>query len=93
MPHKFLIHHTGDHVGVAVTEIKQGEAVEGVFMDTDKRVTVTSNGDIPLWHKIALVDLKPGDAVIKYSVQVAVVTQPIKVGDYVHTQNIRTARW
>ncbi|RXT07226.1 UxaA family hydrolase [Ammoniphilus sp. CFH 90114] len=93
MTHKFLVHHAIDHVGVAVEDIKKGEKVEGVIMENNATVTVESKSDIPLGHKIALTSLKKGDKVIEYRVQIGVTTQDIAPGDYVHTHNLKTARW
>jgi (2R)-sulfolactate sulfo-lyase subunit alpha len=91
--HKFLIHHKGDHVGVAVTDIEAGETVIGVNMDDESQVEVVSKHNVPLGHKIAIVDLDNGAGVVKYGIQIGYSTQTIKVGDYVHTHNIKTARW
>lgn len=91
--HKFLIHHKGDHVGVATTPIKKGEKVTGVFMNDNTKLEITSLGDIPLGHKIALVALDVNEKVVKYDVPVGLTTQPWAIGDYVHTHNMKTARW
>ncbi|MBN8193823.1 UxaA family hydrolase [Bacillus sp. NTK074B] len=91
--HKFLIHHNGDHVGVATTPIQAGEKVVGICMDDNSQVEVTSNGDIPLGHKISLVSLEKDEPVMKYGVQIGLTTEKWEVGDYVHTHNIKTARW
>ena len=91
--HKFLIHELDDHVGVAVQDIKAGEEVLGVSLHGDQELRVKSNHDIPLGHKIALVELKTGDWLIKYGVQVGKITQDVKIGDWVHTHNLKTARW
>ncbi|SDN39739.1 UxaA family hydrolase [Bacillus sp. OK048] len=91
--HKFLIHQKGDHVGVATTPIVEGEKVIGVFMDDNSEIEVVSRGDIPLGHKISLVELNEGEPVLKYGVQVGITTCNWVVGDYVHTHNIKTARW
>jgi (2R)-sulfolactate sulfo-lyase subunit alpha len=91
--HKFLIHQKGDHVGVATSPIIQGEKVIGVFMDDNSEIEVVSRGDVPLGHKISLVQLKEGAPVLKYGVQVGITTTNWVVGDYVHTHNIKTARW
>jgi (2R)-sulfolactate sulfo-lyase subunit alpha len=91
--HKFLIHHKGDHVGVATSPIQEGEEVIGICMEDDSEVKVTSKGNVPLGHKISLVDLDSGEPVLKYGVQIGLTTQPWTVGDYVHTHNIKTARW
>jgi len=91
--HKFLIHNEGDDVGVATEDIGSGEEVVGVYMDSGGTVTVTSHGDIPLGHKIALGDLAEGQDVIEYGVRVGRTRQAVRAGDYIHTHNIRSARW
>ncbi|MFZ4451260.1 UxaA family hydrolase [Salibacterium aidingense] len=91
--HKFLIHNQGDHVGVATSPIKEGEKVTGVYMDNDESMEVTSHGDIPLGHKISVVDLAKGESVVKYQVAIGETTEPLAKGDYVHTHNIKTKRW
>ncbi|KON88998.1 dehydratase [Sporosarcina globispora] len=91
--HKFLIHHKGDHVGVATSPIKEGEQVIGIYMDDNSEVNVKARGDIPLGHKISLVDLTSDQPVLKYGIQIGLTTAEWTVGDYVHTHNIKTARW
>ncbi|SFD35831.1 (2R)-sulfolactate sulfo-lyase subunit alpha [Bacillus sp. OV194] len=91
--HKFLIHHQGDHVGVATQDIAEGETVTGIYMDDNSEVQVIVKGNVPLGHKIALVDLQTGEPVLKYGIQIGLTTCEWKVGDYVHTHNIKTARW
>lgn len=89
---EFLIHNEGDHVGVAVRDIEPGEA-KGVFMDSDRAVSVTVTEAVPLGHKIALVALGEGDDVIEYGVRVGLTRQPVAAGSLVHTHNLRSARW
>ncbi|NQD67406.1 UxaA family hydrolase [Bacillus haikouensis] len=91
--HKFLIHHKGDHVGVATTPIEAGEKVIGINMDDNSEVKVISKGDVPLGHKISLVSLEKDKPVLKYGVQIGITTEKWEVGEYVHTHNIKTARW
>ena len=91
--HKFLIHKRGDHVGVATSDIEVGESVIGVYMDDDSTVEVEARGDVPLGHKIAVEACEPGGAVIEYGVQIGKAPQGFEVGDYVHTHNLKSARW
>jgi (2R)-sulfolactate sulfo-lyase subunit alpha len=91
--HKFLIHHRGDHVGVATEPISAGEKVIGVYMDDDSTVEVEARGDVPLGHKIAVRETDGDPSVIKYGVKIGNATEPLKVGDYVHTHNLKSARW
>lgn len=91
--HKFLIHHRGDHVGVASSPIIEGEKVIGIYMDDNSEIEVDSKADIPLGHKISLVALSEDEPVVKYGVQIGITTNKWEVGDYVHTHNLKTARW
>ncbi|KPK77471.1 MAG: dehydratase [Gemmatimonas sp. SM23_52] len=91
--HKFLIHNEGDDVGVATEDIRRGEEVTGVYMDTEGTITLVARGDIPLSHKIAVNEIPAGGAVTEYRVKIGLATQEIAAGDYVHVHNIRSARW
>jgi (2R)-sulfolactate sulfo-lyase subunit alpha len=91
--HKFLIHRRGDHVGVATTDIASGDRVVGVYMDDDSIVEVQARGDVPLGHKIAIAALEPGAEVLEYGVRIGRAPDGLAVGDYVHTHNIKSARW
>lgn len=91
--HKFLIHEKGDHVGVATSPIQEGEKVIGIYMSDNSEVEYVAFGDIPLGHKIALVDLEENQPVLKYGIQIGLTTKKWIAGDYVHTHNIKTARW
>jgi (2R)-sulfolactate sulfo-lyase subunit alpha len=91
--HKFLIHRSGDHLGVATQDIREGEAVVGVYMDDDSIVEVVAKGNIPLGHKMAIESLETGAAVIEYGQQVGITKTAIVAGDYVHVHNIKSARW
>ena len=91
--HKFLIHKRRDHVGVATSDIEVGESVVGVYMDDDSTVEVEARGSVPLGHKIAVETCEPGGAVIEYGVQIGKAPEGLQVGDYVHTHNLKSARW
>ena len=93
MSHKFLIHQRGDHVGVAVVDIDAGEHVEGVFMDDDSTIEVDAHESVPLGHKIAIAALPPDAPVLKYGTQIGVAPKGLEPGDYVHTHNLKSARW
>ena len=90
---QFLVHDKRDSVGVAVVDVKAGQSLEGRTLDTNEKVTAKSLMDIPLGHKIALKDFKPGDAVFKYGCDIGKVVEPIKAGEHVHVHNVKTKRW
>jgi (2R)-sulfolactate sulfo-lyase subunit alpha len=93
MSHSFLIHDDTDDVGVAVTDMESRREVTGIYMNSGATVTLTSRSAVPLGHKIALRDLGEGADVIKYGVRIGRTVADVKAGDYVHTHNLRTARW
>jgi (2R)-sulfolactate sulfo-lyase subunit alpha len=90
-PH-FLVHHEGDHVGVAVQDVEPGRR-RAVYLDSDREVEVDVVESVPLGHKVALSDLDEGASVIEYEVPVGVTRQPVRSGQLVHVHNIRSARW
>ena len=55
---QFLVHEHADNVGVATVDIKAGETASGLYMDSQKKVRVKAQQDIPLGHKIALTKFK-----------------------------------
>ena len=91
--HKFLLHEPIDCVGLAIADIAKGEKVLGAFLHGDELVEVVANHDIPLGHKIAIKAVKSGDYVIKYDEKIGIATTDIKIGDWVHTHNLRGYRW
>jgi (2R)-sulfolactate sulfo-lyase subunit alpha len=91
--HKFLIHKRGDHVGVATSDIEAGEHVIGVFMDDDSTIEVDALAAVPLGHKIAIEAVDSGAEVLEYGIRIGLAPSGLAVGDYVHTHNIKSARW
>jgi (2R)-sulfolactate sulfo-lyase subunit alpha len=90
---QFLVHDSHDTVAVAVVDVRAGETLEGRDLSTNGKLTAKSLSDIPLGHKIALRDFKVGDAVIKYGCDIGKIVAPVKAGEHVHTQNLKTKRW
>jgi (2R)-sulfolactate sulfo-lyase subunit alpha len=90
---QFLVHEKRDTVGVAVVDVKAGQALEGRSLDNNETLKAKANSDIPLGHKIALRDFKSGEDVVKYGVVIGRVVKDIKQGDHVHVHNVKTKRW
>lgn len=89
----FLVHGKGDSVGVMAADVSAGQKCTGWNMETDETLSVTANQDIPLGHKIALVDVPQGGTITKYGCPIGKTTKTIKKGDHVHIHNLKTARW
>ena len=63
-----IIHDEKDNVGVVVIEkITPKQECNCWIMENDGSVTIISESEIPLGHKIAMVDLKEGDTILKLS--------------------------
>lgn len=90
----FVVHDEGDSAGVVVVEgVKAGRKLAGWVMDQDKDLAITALSDIPIGHKLAIRELKSGDTVIKYGVDIGRTIAPIKVGEHLHVHNVKTKRW
>ncbi len=73
----FVLHDAKDTVAVVVVEgVKAGMELEGWIMDEDKSTRVQARQDIPIGHKVALKDMKPGDTVWKYGIDMGKVVAP-----------------
>ena len=91
-PPQFLLHHDGDNVAVAMTDLQPG-TLHGRSVKEGTESDAVLNHAIPLGHKFALRDHAQGDPIIKYGIQVGLASQPIKKGEYIHTHNMRSYRW
>ena len=76
-----------------VEGVEAGQDLVGWVMDQDKTITAKAKQDIPIGHKLALVDIPEGATVIKYGHDIGRAVAPIKAGDHVHIHNIKTKRW
>ena len=54
-------------------------------------VLLKPRGSTPAGHKIAIRDIKQGEAVVKYGFPVGIATKDVAQGEWVHTHNMRTA--
>ena len=89
-----IIHDEKDNVGVVVIEAtKKGQECSAWIMENDKTIKVNSNNEVPLGHKIAMVDLKEGDTILKYGHDIGKVVKSIKKGEHVHVHNVKTKKW
>ena len=62
-------------------------------MENDGSVTIKSKSEIPLGHKIAMIDLKEGDTILKYGHDIGKVVKAINKGEHVHVHNVKTKKW
>lgn len=86
-------HCDDDMVGVAIRPIKSGSLVNVLDMKTHEKFSVRVKDDIPLFHKVALIDILQNADIIEYGQVIGKATELISVGEYVHVHNIKTKRW
>lgn len=92
-PH-LLVHDHADNVGVVVVEgLTAGTEMLGVVTHDNSDFRLVAKADIPIGHKVALKDLKPGDTVMKYGEDIGRMVGPAAVGEHVHVHNCKTKRW
>lgn len=93
IPH-LLVHARRDNVGVVVVEgVKAGDELLCVVTEDDSDFKLVTKAEVPIGHKIALVDLSAGDTVIKYGEDIGRMVAPAGKGEHVHTHNLKTKRW
>ena len=89
-----IIHDKKDNVGVVVIEtINKGQNCECWIMEDDSSTQIQSISEIPLGHKIAMIDFSEGDTIIKYGHDIGKVVKSIKKGEHVHVHNVKTKKW
>ena len=91
---QLLVHSPKDNVGVVVIEgLKAQTDMLCVITENDSSFRLAVNADVPIGHKVALVDLKPGDTAIKYGEDIGKIVAPVTKGGHVHVNNLKTKRW
>jgi (2R)-sulfolactate sulfo-lyase subunit alpha len=92
-PH-LLVHDKKDTVGVVVVEeLKADTKMLCVITADNSEFRLESKMDVPIGHKIALVDIKTGDTVWKYGQDIGKAVADIRKGEHVHVHNLKTKRW
>ena len=89
-----IIHDLKDNVGVIVIDrITAKQDCSCWIMENDSTVKIQSVDEIQLGHKIAMVDLKDGDTILKYGHDIGKVVKPTNKGEHVHVHNVKTKKW
>lgn len=81
---QLILLHDKDNVLACRRRIQRGDTllIDGA--------TIAACSDIDVGHKLARVDLTPGDIVLKYGAPIGSITQPTRIGEHVHTQNMKS---
>lgn len=81
---KYIRITPADNVIVAIDPLSAGDQV------TTEAAGITVCEDIPAGHKVALVDFKAGDQIIKYGSPIGHARKAIQAGSWVNEKNIKT---
>lgn len=79
-----------DNVITVLNQVKKSDLVK--YMDNDDIKEVTARDDIPLYHKIALCDIKEDENIVKYGENIGRASRDIVKGSHVHTHNVKDHR-
>ena len=84
---QLLVHSPADNVGVVVVEgLQAGTNMLCVITGNNEAFKLKVKADIPIGHKVALKDLKPGDTAIKYGEDIGKIVAAVGKGGHVHTR-------
>ena len=79
---------------ITFTESQFGDTYAlNIPMENNSSKVIQSMNEIPLGHKIAMIDLKEGDTILKYGHDIGKVVKSIKKGEHVHVHNVKTKKW
>jgi altronate dehydratase len=79
-----------DNTATALNDIDAGETIS-LVSKSGPVGEMTTRQAVPFGHKVAVIDIKKGDKILKYGEVIGLATQPINKGDYVHTHNVESA--
>ncbi len=79
-----------DNTATALNDIDAGENIS-LVSKSGPVGEMTTKQAAPFGHKLAVVDIKKGDKILKYGEVIGLATQQISKGDYVHTHNVESA--
>lgn len=80
----FLKINPADSVVVCLVEKQKGDIIE---VD-GKRITLSE--DVPAGHKVLIKDVNEGENIIKYGYPIGHAQKPMKAGDWVNENNLKT---
>jgi len=91
-PKRALILNPADNVANVLENVNAGDLVAARKSPAGETVTIQALEDIPFGFKVALVDIEPGQFVIKYGEVIGKASRPISRGALVHIHNLEGTR-
>ena len=90
MKARAIVLNAKDNVATVLAELKAGDLISIEANGRIQKIRLLS--DIPVGHKLALMDLEPGAQVIKYGEAIGRSTAPIRCGEHVHVHNVTSGQ-
>ncbi|MCW3987867.1 MAG: UxaA family hydrolase [Candidatus Bathyarchaeota archaeon] len=85
-----MIVHEKDNVATALSDLIVGDQV--TLMGPGKPGNIVASQPIPFGHKIAIIAIEKGEAIVKYGEVIGRATQQIILGKHVHIHNVESLR-
>ena len=79
-----------DNTATALNDIDAGENIS-LVSKSGPVGDMAARQAVPFGHKLAVIDIKKGDKVLKYGEVIGLAAQQISKGDYVHIHNVESA--
>lgn len=90
MKKQAVVINPNDNVATVVDDFPMNTIIR-FFIDQSEH-TVQLLQDIPLGHKIAIREIKGGEAILKYAETIGVASELIRPGQHVHIHNMESQR-
>ncbi|MDF2152295.1 UxaA family hydrolase [Vibrio sp. CAU 1672] len=81
-----------DNVATVLSDIARGEQIEIIDTHSERIAIHTAHQAIPFGNKVALDGFEAQTTVTKGGYPIGLTCMPIKSGDLVHVQNVRSTR-
>lgn len=87
-----IMMNSKDNVATALENLEAGALTSVILPSQEFYKEVAIKQAIPFGHKVAIVDIKKEDKVIKYGEVIGHASRDIETGDYVHIHNVSSDR-
>lgn len=92
MPLRALVINDQDNVANLIGPGSRGKSVQCAIEGQSEHITIDLLNDIPSNHKLAFRDIKRGEPIVKYGLNIGRASEDIRRGEHVHVHNIESNR-